>query len=262
MSAKSKEFLSLNLTHQSFSCQSRYAMDGQPSGSKAPPASISTPLSPSFMAKLWARKRQTSYSRASQIPPSGIQSQPSSGVEPPRVPAYYDSVQTASTGLKDFHSPPQADHLSGTPRAGQVQLPFQSQTQSQAPRSESHAQAAGNIWISVTPPGSVRVQAKVEKHSPAQDDGPPSGVIGSLNPPVSSLHMGAPRAEEVPLPAVVPRPATPLEKQPGVGTTATAQEPESPSFYDTTKPTCSLNLVCYRSDTSLSRPSGVFACLL
>ncbi|KAK4103374.1 hypothetical protein N658DRAFT_505733 [Parathielavia hyrcaniae] len=57
--------------------------------------------------------------------------------------------------------------------------------------------------------------------------------------------MTSPLADTAPAPFAVPGPA---EKQSGTETTAAAEEPtESQGFYDIAKPTCSLNLVCYRS---------------
>jgi hypothetical protein len=61
----------------------------------------------------------------------------------------------------------------------------------------------------------------------------------SLVPPVSNLPMGSPLAEKTPVPGNM--------KRPGTSSITAVPGPESPGFYNTTKPTCSLNLVCYRS---------------
>lgn len=85
-------------------------------------------------------------------------------------------------------------------------------------------------------------QSKMETNSIAQTS--PYRAIRSLAPPVPNAAMTSPLVENMPL-----RPATPSpsEKQSGTETTTAPEDSKTPSFYDITKPTCSLNLVCYRS---------------
>ncbi|KAK3900318.1 hypothetical protein C8A05DRAFT_17360 [Staphylotrichum tortipilum] len=89
------------------------------------------------------------------------------------------------------------------------------------------------------PVAPVRVQPRIDTNIVAQD--PPSGATGSLVPPVSTLPMNSPLVG-----GDITRPKQ--KHLAGTETTSTHETAEStPSFYDTAKPTCSLNLVCYRS---------------
>ncbi|KAK4248966.1 hypothetical protein C7999DRAFT_13095 [Corynascus novoguineensis] len=84
--------------------------------------------------------------------------------------------------------------------------------------------------------------SKMETHSVAQVS--PSRAIGNLLPPVASLPMVSPLVANMP-----PLPTEPIssEKQLQMETTTIGEGIKRPAFYDTAKPTCSLNLVCYRS---------------
>ena len=78
--------------------------------------------------------------------------------------------------------------------------------------------------------------------------------IGSLAPPVLNLLMNSPGAGGSVPPGVDDSPSRTLEPQLSTeqfSSTTTAATPEIniPNFYDTRKPTCSLNLVCYRFGT-------------
>jgi hypothetical protein len=102
------------------------------------------------------------------------------------------------------------------------------------------------------------VLAAASSPAPAQLPGPEtngtlqgssSRAIQSLAPPVSTLPMTSPLVDKMPRRPLTPHP--PEEKQPSTTETITATvdepSPATPHFYDVTKPTCSLNLVCYRS---------------
>lgn len=106
------------------------------------------------------------------------------------------------------------------------------------------------IFASSSAPPRLQITSAVRN----TDQDPPLGTIRSLAPPVSTLPMTSPLVERMPPPpeagGLVPQSATPppSEKQPSTATTAPAvQDAASSIFYDISKPTCSLNLVCYRS---------------
>lgn len=97
------------------------------------------------------------------------------------------------------------------------------------------------VLAAVSRAGSV--QPEMETNGIVQ--GSPSRAIRSLAPPVSTVPMTSPLVEKMPAP---PAATDPAEKPSGTETTTAAiEDTENPGFYDVTKPTCSLNLVCYRS---------------
>jgi hypothetical protein len=100
--------------------------------------------------------------------------------------------------------------------------------------------------------------ALIEDETKASAQNPPPGTtfgslgIRSLAPPVPTLPLSSPSSERFPVVADVEfvgqsPTGKQLEKQTGTLTVTADHDAERPGFYDDTKPTCSLNLVCYRS---------------
>ncbi|OIW24903.1 hypothetical protein CONLIGDRAFT_684805 [Coniochaeta ligniaria NRRL 30616] len=85
---------------------------------------------------------------------------------------------------------------------------------------------------------------------PASPPGSNSYLFRYMFPPVSNIPMDTPGLgpkDPIGFDSPILRPPSPGVSTQGPADTTFASETVRPSHYDTTKPTCSLNLVCYRS---------------